>query len=511
MIVRGGHLVRGVSAAGTPDIVLDGAMLVRDGVIAAIGSAEDIMAGNPGLEVVGTAADVVLPGLVNGHHHTGLSPLQRGVLPAPLELWLPQFTGLRRVDVRLDTLYSAVEMIQSGVTTVQHIHGGPTGPQSGWRTDPERIIRAYGEIGLRVSFCSMLRDRNRVVLGGDEAFLATLPTELADGMREVLSAMPTDTNTQLALFEELAAAWNRSRLTRVQLAPANLHWCTDESLLQQKAAADRHGVSLHMHLLETPYQRVFAGQQAGDTAVAHLHRLGLLGPRTTLGHAIWLSEADMDLIAETGTKICHNASSGLKLGSGVTPASELRARGVTIGLGIDQSGINDDHDMMQEMRVAWALQRRPTRWHGRAAAADVFQMATEGAASTTDFGARIGRLDPGRDADAILLDRAGFAYPAWDEDVPLLDALLHRARSGDVHTSMVAGNVIMRDRKVLFVDRAALLNEIAATMAAPPSAMEIACRLLVRQVLPYVEAFYADWHVPARAGIGCGCRQALLP
>jgi 5-methylthioadenosine/S-adenosylhomocysteine deaminase len=402
-------------------------------------------------------------------------------------------------------------MIQSGVTTVQHIHGGPLGPRSGWRTDPERIIHAYGEIGLRVSFCSMLRNRNRIVLGDDAAFLAALPVALADGMRAVLDALPSDTAAQLALFEELATAWNQSRLTRVQLAPANLHWCTDESLLQQKEAADRHGVSLHMHLLETPYQRVFAEQQTGESAVAHLHRLGLLGPRMTLGHAIWLSEADLALIAETGTKICHNASSGLKLGSGVTPIAELGARGVTIGLGIDQSGINDDHDMLQEIRVAWALQRRPAQWRRGPSAGAVFRMATEGAAATTDFGSRIGRLDPGREADAILLDRAGLAHPAWDADVPLLDALLHRARSGDVHTSMVAGRLIMRDRKLLFVDKAALLDEIAAAMAAPPSALETARRQLANQVLPYVEAFYADWHGPARAAIGCRCEQALQP
>jgi 5-methylthioadenosine/S-adenosylhomocysteine deaminase len=266
-----------------------------------------------------------------------------------------------------------------------------------------------------------------------------------------------------------------------------------------------------MHLLETPYQRVFAEQQTGDSAVVHLHRLGLLGPTLTLGHAIWLSEADMALLAETGTKICHNASSGLKLGSGVTPISELSARGVTIGLGIDQSGLNDDHDMLQEMRLAWALQRRPAQWRRGPTAAEMFRMATEGAAATTDFGARIGRLDPGREADAILLDRAGFAHPAWDADVTLLDALVHRARSGDVHTSMVAGKLIMRNGKLLFVDQAALRDEIAAMMAMPASPVEVSRRQLARQVLPYVEAFYADWHERARGALGCGCQGAPSP
>jgi cytosine/adenosine deaminase-related metal-dependent hydrolase len=460
---------------------------------------------HPGADVVGTQADVVLPGLVNAHHHTGLSPLQRGVPPAPLELWLPQFVGLRRIDARLDTLYSAIEMIESGVTTVQHIHGGPSGPRSGWRDEPEQIMSAYREIGMRVSFCSMLRDRNRIVLGDDDAFLASLPASISTRLRAVVEAAPADTASQLDFFEELAGEWNRpeARLTRVQLAPANLHWCSDDGLLLQREAAARHGVSLHMHLLETPYQKVFADQRTGSTAVAHLDRLGLLGPKLTLGHAIWLEDGDLDLIARSGTKVCHNASSGLKLASGVTPVAELAARGVSVGLGIDQSGVNDDHDMMQEMRLAWALQRRPARWGLEPSAAEVFRMATEGGAATTDYSGVIGRLDPGRDADAILIDRAGFSYPSWDVDVPLLDALLHRARSGDVHTVMVAGRVVMRERKLLFVDKAALLAEIAERLAMPAADDEIAGRQLARDLAPHVEAFYATWHDAARAGCQC--------
>ncbi len=497
--------MRGVSPDGVPEIVLEGGMLVRDGAIAAIGPASDLMRDHPGEPVIGTDHDVVLPGLVNAHHHTGLSPLQRGVLPAPLELWLPRFLGLRRIDARLDTLYAAIEMVESGVTTVQHIHGGPTGPQAAWSVEPERIMGAYAEIGMRASFCSMLRDRNRLVIGDDDPFFVSLPPSIAGTVRAVIEAEPRATRPQLDFFEELAARWNRpdSPLTRVQLAPANLHWCSDASLLEQWDVAARHGVSLHMHLLETLYQHVFAQNQTGTTAVAHLARLGLLGPKLTLGHAIWLEEHDLALIAESGTKVCHNASSGLKLGSGVTPVTELAARGVTVALGIDQSGINDDHDMLQEMRLAWALARRPARWQPVPDAAAVFRMATEGGAATTDFDGVIGRLDPGRAADAILIDRAGFSSPSWDVDVPLLDALLHRARAGDVHTSMVAGRLIMQNRNLLFVDKAALLDEIAERLRAPADEAEVAARTLARDLLPYIEAFYETWHEPAQAGAAC--------
>ena len=127
-------------------------------------------------------------------------------------------------------------------------------------------------------------------------------------------------------------------------------------------------------------------------------------------------------------------------------------------------------------------------------------MATEGGAETTDFSGVIGRLEPGRDADAILIDRAGFAFPHWDRDVPLLDALLHRVKSRDVHTSMVAGRVIMQNRQLLFIDKAALMDEIAERLHAAPDAKEIAGRQLAHDLAPYIEAFYESWHDAARAG-----------
>jgi cytosine/adenosine deaminase-related metal-dependent hydrolase len=153
------------------------------------------------------------------------------------------------------------------------------------------------------------------------------------------------------------------------------------------------------------------------------------------------------------------------------------------------------------------VQRRPARWHLGPGAAEIFRMATEGGAATTDFADRIGRLDPGRDADLILIDRASFAYPAWDKDVPLLDALLHRARTGHVHTSMVAGRLILREGKVLFIDKQALLREVADRLAAPAEAAEIAGRDLARSLLPHVESFYESWHHTARAGCAC-CLQS---
>src|SRR4029450_8179110 len=104
-----------------------------------------------------------------------------------------------------------------------------------------------------------------------------------------------------------------------------------------------------MQLLETASQKESAPPRPGTTALRHLYGLGLLGPRITLGHGVWLTEDDIELAAATNTMICHNASSNLRLRSGVAPLNHFRAQGVRVGLGLDEAGINDDRDMFQEM------------------------------------------------------------------------------------------------------------------------------------------------------------------
>src|SRR5690606_23274571 len=106
----------------------------------------------------------------------------------------------------------------------------------------------------------------------------------------------------LSLFEKLHAEHSGSDRIRIQLAPLNLQWCTDATLERVKDAADRFAVPLHMHLLETGYQKEYARRRTGGVgAVAHLHNLGMLGPNLTLGHAVWITPADIELLAETGT------------------------------------------------------------------------------------------------------------------------------------------------------------------------------------------------------------------
>jgi 5-methylthioadenosine/S-adenosylhomocysteine deaminase len=500
-IVRGYAVIRGVATDDEVELVPDGAVLVRSATIVAVAPYEELHRLSPDAQVLGSATTLVAPGFVNAHHHVGLTPFQLGAPDLPLELWLAAKIGLPSVDPYLDTLYSAFEMIASGVTTVQHLHVA-RGPAAEIVGQSSAILRAYDDIGLRASYSYGFRDQNRLAYEDDDVFLASLPTDLAAGLRPWFERQHIPLAVHLdwimALVRELDQRAD-GRL-RAQLAPANLHWCSDAALAAIGAASRRAALPMHLHLLETRHQKLYAARRTETTAVRHLHALGLLGPLTTLGHMVWADESDLDLVAATGTCICHNASSNLRLRSGTAPCMHFLKRGIVTAIGIDEAGLNDDRDMLQEMRLVQTLHRPPGLDEAEVpSAAQVFRMATEHGARTTPFAGRIGRLDPGYAADLVLYDWNEIATPYLAESVPFVDALLRRAKPQAVRSVMVAGHVIYEDGRFLGVSRSEVMAEIrAALVARPRPSQEARLAALRCALLPHLRQRYAG-ELPALA------------
>ena len=386
IVLRAAALLEGFDAAGEPILHRDAGLAVIDGRVAAIAPFAELAARHPGAPVIGDADTVVIPGLVNAHHHVGLTPLQLGSPDHPLELWFASRLALRDVDLRLDTLFSAFEMIASGVTTVQHLHSRAPGGPDRVLAAARAVTGAYREIGMRASYSMALRDQNRLVYEDDAAFTARLPEALRPAMRGYFERFTLPLADQVALFDEIRALVAGDPRIAVQIAPANLHWLSDAAL---EAAADlsaRHNLPMHMHLLETPYQKAYATRRTGGSALAWLHRLGLTGPRMTIGHGVWMTEADIELCAHTGTRICHNCSSNMRLKSGTAPVNRFLAAGIPVALGMDEAGINDDRDMLQEMRLALRMHREPGIHAPHPTPAQVLRMATEHGAGTLTWG-----------------------------------------------------------------------------------------------------------------------------
>ena len=164
-LVRGKYVVRKITGTDSADVVSDGAVFQRDGEIVEVGRYEDLKNRHPEAEVIGSPNYVVMPGLVNDHFHVGLTPFQLGAPDLPLEMWSLARIGTRLIDPYLDQLYGAVQMIESGTTTVQAIHspGRGFGPVSMEIAD--KVVKAYQDSGMRVSYAPSIADQNSMVAG----------------------------------------------------------------------------------------------------------------------------------------------------------------------------------------------------------------------------------------------------------------------------------------------------------------------------------------------------------
>src|ERR1700738_5310555 len=169
-LIVAGWIVKGAAGRHAADVVRNGALYQRDGIIVEIGDAQELIAKYPDAPRLGSSDTVLMAGFVNSHHHVGLTPLQLGSPDHALELWFASRMGAREIDLYLDTLYSAFEMIASGITTVQHIHVWRPGPLSAVHDAASRVLQAYRDLGMRASYSFAGREKNLLGLRGDQSF-----------------------------------------------------------------------------------------------------------------------------------------------------------------------------------------------------------------------------------------------------------------------------------------------------------------------------------------------------
>ena len=357
-------------------------------MITAIGAFSDLHRDNPGAPVVGDGQQVLLPGFVNAHHHIGLSTVQLGISDTTLELWFATSIAMRDRIPYYDTLYSCFEMVASGTTTAQHLHGWIPGDPRQTEAEAESIIRAYEDIGMRVSYCYALREQNHLVYEANGQFLARVPADVRPLLAKYFAGFQMPAKETIALFDHLRAKHKGKERVRIQLAPSNQQWCTDEGLAMLADSAEKHGVPIHMHLVETPYQKQYA-RRPRRRDVGRLHRALRLARTQDDARPRRLAFGGRSRQArQHHTSVCHNCSSNLRLRSGVLPLNRLEARGINTAIGLDDVGINDDQDMLQEMRMVLRTHREPGMDDRVPTMAQVFRMATSGGAKTTPYAAR---------------------------------------------------------------------------------------------------------------------------
>ena len=487
-------ILLGFDGLGQAEIVEGQAIFVKNNKINEIGPTSVLRQKYKEIPEIGGENLFAMPGLVNAHHHLGVTPFQLGAQDHPLELWFAERLKMRNVPPTLDTLYSAFEMISSGVTTVQHLQSRAPGNLASVLDQSNKIIAAYKQIGMRASYSFALRDQNRMIYDSDENCLALLPPKHRPTLKKYFESFSLSISEQLEIFNILTEQHAKNNLIEIQLAPSNLHWLSDKALETISRVAIDTGAKIHMHLLETPYQAEYARRRTGQSALEYIDKFGLLGPQLTIGHGVWMTEDDADLLAESGGCLCHNCSSNLRLKSGKADLSSFLSKNIPIALGIDEAGINDDRDMLQEMRLAYTLHRRPGHSSLNPSAAEILRMATEHGAASTPFSGKIGRLEKGLFADILLLDLQSLAFPYQDFDIPLPDIIVRRAKRKSVDTVIIDGNVVFNKGKFTRVDEDALLEEISKVLSRAKTPEEIKLRELSEIIMPAVKNFYSGWY-----------------
>ena len=498
-LVRGRYVVcEAGEDAESSRIISDGAVFQRDGVIEAVGRYDDLKSRYQADEELGGAGTVVCPGLVNTHHHgRGVSTFQMGSTDGCLETWILSGWGRRPADHYLMTLYTAIQMIESGTTTVMYNH--PSTPVSGLEDEANEVLRGFAAAGMRTAFSVYFRGQNRVVYEGDDLFMSRLPADLAEGLNSYLAAASLTETDYFQLFESLFGRYHSRPDARVSvlLSPSNVQWVSDEFLSRTKEYAARYQAAVHMHLAESWYQKEYGIRTWGRTPAQHLADIGFLGPELSCAHSVWLTEEDIRLMAEAGSTVCHNPSSNLRLKNGIAPVNAMLAAGVNVAVGTDSTAINDDDDMIQEMRLLAKLHRQPGLEHPAINSHRVLRMATAAAAAPTGFANKIGVLEPGRWADLVVMDLDAMEEPYMEPGTNVVDTILYRGKQGHVDIVMVQGEVVVRGGRFIKMDKSAIVAEMREHLAGPVDAGTEKNRQLAQRLIPFVEEFYGDWRFPA--------------
>ncbi|HTV01460.1 MAG TPA: 5'-deoxyadenosine deaminase [Luteitalea sp.] len=423
-----GHVLRGATVLTMNDAleVVEGPVVIRGGVITQVGGTEpnDL----PSIDVSGC---VLLPGFVQTHVHLCQTLFRGAADDLALLAWLrqriwPMEAAHDAASLRVSTRLAVYELLRTGTTcvlTMETVHG----------TDV--VLETLAASGLRATVGKCLMD-------SDDAAPARLKQPVNEAMDEAMALRRA--------FD--GAADGR---IRIALAPRFAVSCSRALLEATAAVSGADGLLVHTHASEQRDEIEVVRAIAGMGNLAYLADTGLASPRLCAAHCVWVDEAEQALLAEHDIKVMHCPGSNLKLGSGLAPVPELRARGVCVSLGADGAACNNRLDMFEEMRLAATLQA-VRLGPGALPAADVVWMATRAGAQTLGLEDRIGQIQVGYQADLIAVDVSGpMTAPGPDP----YSTLVYACRGTDVRLTMVDGHVLVRDGVHDAVDPAQLAGD----------------------------------------------------
>ncbi len=390
-------------------------------------SISEIGTGNPALskaeKIIDARGGLILPGLVNCHTHAAMS-LFRGLADdLPLMEWLNNyiFPAESKMDgefVYTGTMLALAEMIMSGTTT----------------------------------FCDMYLFEEEVAKAARKAGVRSL-------VGEVLYDFPSPNygpvEKGLKYTESLIQKWRDDPLVSIAVEPHSLFTCSPKLLTASNELALKYNVPLIIHVAETLTEVNEIKEKYGKTPVKHLDSLGLLGPHLIADHCVHLENPDIKLMAEHGVNVVHNPESNMKLASGIAPVPQMLSQGLTVGLGTDGCASNNNLDLFSEMDTAAKLHKVNMLDPTVMDSITVLRMATIQGARALGLQDITGSLEVGKKADVIVIDtHKPHLTPMYNP----ISHLVYAARGNDVRHSVINGQPVMEDRKLLTLDLAEIIT-----------------------------------------------------
>jgi cytosine/adenosine deaminase-related metal-dependent hydrolase len=397
----------------------------------------------------------ILPALANAHDHARPTASSFGAVNMPLESWILRSVLGTPLDPYLQAASALARSARSGCASMMVHYTRPSGTMP-IVDEAKAIARAASDVGMRLAFALSVRDQNPIVYGDSEDVLSALDAADRKAIEDLFVRPAPLAKDYLATVEAIAAAI-ASPMIDVQFGPAGVQWCSKpllEAIAEQSAVTGRR---VHMHLLETLYQRAWADQAFPNGVVKYLNDIGLLSERLTLAHCIHARPDELDIIAASGARIVTNFSSNLHLGSGLGPIAEARRRGCPIAVGVDGLALDEDDDAIREMRLV-RLAHGGTGFRTTWSSEEFFSMAVRNGRRATGAPGS-GELVPGAPADFIVLDLDRLDRDAIMEVDPL-HLLFARGNASYVRDVVVAGQTIVRDGKPTGVDLPAIESEL---------------------------------------------------
>jgi 5-methylthioadenosine/S-adenosylhomocysteine deaminase len=408
---------------GTGREIKAGAVAVRGDSIVALGPASDFTDWQIERRL-DAQGGLIMPGLVNTHTHAAMT-LFRGLADdLPLMTWLnehifPAEAKLNPEMVRIGTTLACAEMIRSGTTC----------------------------------FCDMYLFEGQVAEAASDAAMRAV-------VGEVLYDFPSPNYGPIeqgfAYTRDLIARWKKDPLITIAVEPHSPYLCAPDLLRSAAALAGEHEIPLVIHLSETHTEVDTIQDRYHKTPVGHLADLEILGPRTVACHCVELTEADIELLKKTDTKVAHNPESNMKLASGVAPVPQMLAAGICVGLGTDGCSSNNDLDLFAEMDTAAKLHKVDHLDPTVASAEAVLAMATRDAARVLGMGDQLGTLEIGKRADLIVIDTD---KPHLTPMYSPVSHLVYSVKGSDVAASVINGRVVMEKGELLTVDEEKAMAE----------------------------------------------------